>query len=136
MKVVVPGHGVARVMDEVRKTVGGKDRTFVVLEIMGSGMTMFFPKLSDKYRPLSSREKIAECDQALSVDFNANVNQKWNKRYRRLMEDIKTGDIDVLVTVIRELRDLKYKKDLSFGERKLLDEAMRLYEQERTAVLN
>ena len=45
----------------------------------------------------------------------------WNRRYREYMEKIKSGDILKLAAVLRDLSRLKQDKDLSFGERKMLD---------------
>ena len=45
----------------------------------------------------------------------------WNRRFREYMEKIKSGDILKLAAVMRDLSRLKIDKDLSFGERKMLD---------------
>jgi CarD family transcriptional regulator len=50
----------------------------------------------------------------------------WNRRYREYMEKIKTGSIYELAEVLRDLCVLKEDKDLSFGERKMLDTARNL----------
>jgi CarD family transcriptional regulator len=50
-------------------------------------------------------------------------NQTWNRRYREYMDKIKTGSIYDVAEVFRDLFILKSTKDLSFGERKLLDTA-------------
>jgi CarD family transcriptional regulator len=50
-------------------------------------------------------------------------NQTWNRRYRDYMEKIKTGSVYEVAEVLRDLYLLKTDKDLSFGERKMLDTA-------------
>jgi CarD family transcriptional regulator len=50
-------------------------------------------------------------------------NQTWNRRYRDYMEKIKTGSVYEVAEVLRDLYLLKSDKDLSFGERKMLDTA-------------
>jgi CarD family transcriptional regulator len=57
-------------------------------------------------------------------------NQTWNRRYREYMDKIKTGSIYDVAEVFRDLFQLKLEKDLSFGERKLLDTAQNLLVQE------
>jgi len=57
-------------------------------------------------------------------------NQTWNRRYREYMDKIKTGSIYDVAEVFRDLFQLKLEKDLSFGERKLLDTAQSLLVQE------
>ena len=53
-------------------------------------------------------------------------NQTWNRRYREYMEKIKTGSVYEVAEVLRNLYLLKVDKDLSFGERKMLDTAQSL----------
>ena len=52
--------------------------------------------------------------------------QTWNRRYREYMEKIKTGSVFEIAEVLRDLYLLKGDKDLSFGERKMLDTARAL----------
>ncbi|MCE9625002.1 MAG: CarD family transcriptional regulator, partial [Deltaproteobacteria bacterium] len=53
-------------------------------------------------------------------------NQTWNRRYREYMDKIKTGSVYEIAEVLRDLSLLKFKKELSFGERKMLDTAKSL----------
>jgi len=53
-------------------------------------------------------------------------NQTWNRRYREYTEKIKTGSVYDVAEVLRDLYLLKGDKDLSFGERKMLDTAQSL----------
>jgi CarD family transcriptional regulator len=57
-------------------------------------------------------------------------NQTWNRRYREYMEKIKTGSVYEVAEVYRDLLMLKTEKDLSFGERKMLDTARTLLVKE------
>ena len=52
--------------------------------------------------------------------------QTWNRRYREYMEKIKTGSVFEIAEVLRDLQRLKGDKELSFGERKMLDTARTL----------
>jgi CarD family transcriptional regulator len=54
----------------------------------------------------------------------------WNRRYREYMEKIKTGSVYEVAKVLRDLYLLKGEKDLSFGERKMLDTARALLVKE------
>jgi CarD family transcriptional regulator len=65
------------------------------------------------YEILSTRERVIE-------------HQTWNRRYRDYMEKIKTGSLFQVAEVLRDLTLLKMDKDLSFGERKMLDTAKNL----------
>jgi CarD family transcriptional regulator len=57
-------------------------------------------------------------------------NQTWNRRYREYMEKIKTGSVFEVAEVYRDLLMLKLEKELSFGERKMLDTARNLLVKE------
>jgi CarD family transcriptional regulator len=50
----------------------------------------------------------------------------WNRRYREYMDKIKTGSVFEIAEVLRDLYLLRSDKDLSFGERKMLDTARSL----------
>ncbi|HEU4615168.1 MAG TPA: CarD family transcriptional regulator, partial [Kofleriaceae bacterium] len=56
--------------------------------------------------------------------------QTWNRRYRGFMEKIKTGSLFDVAEVYRDLYRLKSSKVLSFGERKMLDNAKQLIVKE------
>src|SRR6266511_3980507 len=52
--------------------------------------------------------------------------QTWIRRYREYMEKIKTGSVFEIAELLRHLQRLKGDKELSFGERKMLDTARTL----------
>ena len=63
-------------------------------------------------------------------------NQTWNRRYRDYMDKIKTGSLFRVAEVLRDLTLLKLEKELSFGERKMLDTAKNLLVKELSLVNN
>src|SRR4051812_17144680 len=56
--------------------------------------------------------------------------QTWNRRYREYMEKIKTGSVFEIAEVLRDLSVLRVTKELSFGERKMLETARGLLTKE------
>ena len=56
--------------------------------------------------------------------------QTWNRRYRDYTDKIKTGSPLEVAKVLRDLLVLKGDKELSFGERKMLDTARSLLVKE------
>ena len=65
-----------------------------------------------------------EVDTVLDILSDRNVelgSQTWNRRYRDYMEKIKTGSVHEVAAVLRDLFLLSVDKDLSYGERKMLD---------------
>ena len=63
-------------------------------------------------------------------------NQTWNRRYKEYMDKLKTGSLFDVAEVFRDLFLLKLIKDLSFGERKLLDTAKGLLLRELCTAKN
>ena len=56
--------------------------------------------------------------------------QTWNRRHREYTQKIKTGSVHEIAKVIRDLSVLKGDKELSFGERKMLESAQGLLVKE------
>jgi CarD family transcriptional regulator len=70
-----------------------------------------------------------EADEVVTVLKSPKVavkTQPWNRRYREYMEMLKSGSPGEVAKVLRDLYRLKVEKDLSFGERRLLDTARAL----------
>ena len=57
-------------------------------------------------------------------------NQTWNRRYREYLNKIQSGDPVEVGKVLQDLALLRHKKNLSFGERKMYDQASTLLIQE------
>ena len=128
-KAVYPGQGVGEVMGIEHKEVAGQRQSFYVLRILENGMKIMIPM--NKVGSVGLREIIGEKDvrrvysilreKEVSVDSTT-----WNRRYREYMDKIKTGSVFEIAEVLRDLYLLKGDKDLSFGERKMLDTARSL----------
>jgi CarD family transcriptional regulator len=54
----------------------------------------------------------------------------WNRRYREYSEKIKTGSVIEIAKILRDLLVLRTIKELSFGERAMLDTARNLIVKE------
>jgi RNA polymerase-interacting CarD/CdnL/TRCF family regulator len=62
-------------------------------------------------------------------------NQTWNRRYRIYLGKIASGNCKDISEVLRDLARLKYTKDLSFGERKMYEQARSLVVEEAAYAL-
>jgi CarD family transcriptional regulator len=126
---VYPGHGVGKVTAIETKEILGTKHTFYSINILDSGMKIMVPKNNAEavgLRPIISRD---EAKKVIEILRETNVkidNQTWNRRYREYMEKIKTGSVYQIAEVLRDLFLLKVDKELSFGERKMLDSARTL----------
>lgn len=140
-KVVYPSHGVVTVARLVTKTVGDKQKDFAVLHT-SSGMTILCPTDPEQIERAGIR-KLIDLDQAqkLFALMSARTpvtlgNTAWNRRYREYFNMMSTGDLDKIAEVYRSLSILRYTKDLSFGERKMLDHAFALLAGELCPVMS
>jgi CarD family transcriptional regulator len=130
---VYPAHGVAEVMGiEVREIASSK-QTFYILKILDNGMKVMIPTRNASavgLRELIREDEVEEVFEILKSREIAVEGQTWNRRYREYMEKIKTGSVFEIAEVLRDLQRLKSDKELSFGERKMLDTARTLLVKE------
>jgi CarD family transcriptional regulator len=132
-KAVYPGHGVGVIEGIEAKQISGKEQTFYILKILDNGMTIMIPR--DNVEAVRLREVIRKIDVSKVIhilkDRDVTIdNQTWNRRYREYMEKINTGSIYEIAEVLRDLHLLKAEKELSFGERKIMDVAKNLLVKE------
>lgn len=132
---VYPGHGVGKVTAIETKEILGNKQEFYTIQILDTGMKIMIPKdnvASVGLRPIISKEEANKVIDILKVTQVKVDNQTWNRRYREYMEKIKTGSVYEIAEVLRDLFLLKVDKELSFGERKMLDTARSLLMKELT----
>ncbi len=126
---VYPGHGVGKISSIEYKEILGTKHEFYSVLIIETGMKIMIPAANIKsvgLRPLISHEEAMKVVTILK-DKNVKIDtQTWNRRYRDYMEKIKTGSVFEIAEVLRDLYVLKVDKELSFGEKKMLDTAKNL----------
>jgi len=126
---VYPAHGVGVIKSVETKTIAGIDQAFYVLEILDNSMRIMIPTASSKNVGLRAIVNKSEVSDVLDILADRTVElgaQTWNRRYRDYMEKIKTGSVHEVAVVLRDLFLLSVDKDLSYGERKMLDTAKNL----------
>ena len=136
---VYPAQGVGIIEAIENREVMGSRQLFYIMKIMGNGMKIMIPmKGADA---VGLREVIAETEipKVYAILRNKDVTidkQTWNKRYREYLEKIKTGSVFEIAGVLRDLFILKSDKNLSFGERKMMDTAKSLLIKEISVASN
>jgi CarD family transcriptional regulator len=128
---VCPGHGVGQICEIETRNVAGQDKNYYIIKILANGMTVMVP--TDSINGVRALVGSVEVDTVFQLLLNHDVkvdNSTWNRRYRDYMNKIKTGSITEIADVLRQLFLLKYKKSLSFGEKKMLDQCKGLVAQE------
>ncbi len=132
-KVVYPAHGVGVIESMQTKVVSGTEKMFFMLRILDSDMKIMIPTenvTAVGLRRVIGKDMVSKVYKILR-DKKVEVDQQtWNRRYREYTEKIKTGSVLEIAKVLRDLFVLKGDKELSFGERKMLDTARNLLVKE------
>ena len=126
---VYPAHGVGLIRAIEKQTIGGLDQAFYVMKILDNDMTIMIPIATSEnvgLRAIISKEEVNKVLDILKERDIKISSQTWNRRYRDYMEKIKTGSVYEVAVVLRDLFLLKVDKDLSYGERKMMDTAKSL----------
>jgi CarD family transcriptional regulator len=132
-KVVYPAHGVGVIESLQVRNVSGTQKKFYMLRIVDSEMTIMIPTENVQtvgLRRIIGREMVNKVYRILREKKVEVDQQTWNRRYREYTEKIKTGSVLEIAKVLRDLFVLKADKELSFGERKMLDTARNLLVKE------
>ncbi|NWF93084.1 MAG: CarD family transcriptional regulator [Syntrophaceae bacterium] len=132
-KAVYPGHGVGVIEAIETKQILGKRQAFYILRILDNGMTIMIPRDNVEAARLRGIIQKFEIPKVINILKDRDVtidNQTWNRRYREYMEKINTGSIYEIAEVLRDLHLLKAEKELSFGEKKIMDMAKNLLVKE------
>ncbi len=132
-KAVYPVHGVAEVVALEKRDIGGSATSVYILKIVETGLKIMVPVTNAGtvgLRELISSKQVKEVYAILKSRDIPRDTQTWNRRYREYMEKIKTGSVFEIAEVLRDLCVLRVSKDLSFGERRMLDTARTLLTRE------
>src|ERR1700722_5006353 len=132
-KAVYPTQGVAEVIRIEEKDIAGSRQKFYVLRVLDTDRKILVPVANAGavgLRQVISEQEIREIFDILRERTIAFDNQTWNRRFRGFMDKIKTGSIYDVAEVLRDLYRLKTDKQLSFGERRMLDTARTLIVKE------
>jgi CarD family transcriptional regulator len=130
---VYPAHGIAVIKRIDEREIGGKKKSFYVLQVLENQMTIMVPTdnaAAVGLRNIISDDEVSKVYKILKMRDVKIDQTTWNRRYRDYMEKIKTGSIYEISEVLRDLFLLRHSKDLSFGERKMLDQAKALIVKE------
>lgn len=141
--VIYPGHGVALVEDIVEKFVGGTSIQFLTLGFVFKDMTILVPTYNVATIGIRYPCGEQDIDAALyelskqpekkleSIDFTPSG---WNRRHKDYQLKIQGGILFEITKIYRDLMHIAQQKDLSFGERAVLQTTEELISQEMQVV--
>lgn len=128
-KAVHPKHGVGEITSIEDRTVGSQSIQFYILTIrQGEAIaeTVMVPTNGVEragLRTIISRAQSQKVYAELKKDEVAVTAQPWPRRHREYTEMLASGSTIQVARVLRDLCRLRVDKELSFGERQLLDKA-------------
>ena len=128
-KIVYPVHGVGVVNSIEVIKVGQSEQRFYRITILETGavIRVAIPQADTVGLRRVADNKTIEKVYDILRDKDVIVNtQTWNRRQREYNQKIKTGSVFEIAKVIRDLSVLRSDKELSFGEKRMLDRAQDL----------
>ncbi len=142
-KCVYPGYGVVKVEGIEEKEMYNTKREFYILKVIENDVTVMVPTENTEsvgLRSLVNKKEIKKIYDILSnnhsEDHLTSDNVSWNRRYREYAESIKSGNIFEVAEVLRNVYKLKNEKELSFGEKKIFENALNLLVKEISVSTN
>jgi CarD family transcriptional regulator len=130
---VYPAHGVGIIERIESQEISGYRQDFYIIRILDNNMKIMVPTQNVDnvgLREIIDQKEVSKLYSILKKKDIVIDNQTWNRRYREYTDKIKTGSVFEVAEVYRDLLRLKEEKDLSFGERKMLDTARTLLVKE------
>jgi CarD family transcriptional regulator len=123
--VVYSSYGVARIVAVREEKIKDSRQLCLILEtVKGALITVPLAKAeAGAVRKIINQEEVRYVIEILSKREMKAYSQTWRSRLRDYQEKMRTGSIFNAAEIFRDLTLLKDTKDLSYGERRLLDQA-------------
>lgn len=143
-KVVYPGHGVAEINRIFEKKIGNQISVLLELKFLHKDMTIMVPmEKADEVgiRFLTSCDSInqilANCVKSpRKIDIHELSASNWNRRNKDYQNKLRTGSLEAITAIYSDLKAISYHKELSFGEKTLLQKTETLLVEEISASSN
>ncbi len=124
-KLVYPNHGVTVVENIGMSPVMGTDDTYYHLRLLANNSRLMVPiGNTDRVglRRLYQQKEIRGLMSLLEERVQKS-HTDWKGRYRENLEKMKTGRLEDVAAVLKNLNEVSKKKSLSFREKKMYDRA-------------
>jgi len=126
---VYPTQGVGVIENIESREFSGHEQKFYVLRIVDSDMRIMVPtgNVSNVgMRRLIDQKHITSIFDALAEPNDNGKIASWSRRQREYNDKLKTGDLLEVAGVLRDLYQISSSKELSYGEKKVLEQARKL----------
>lgn len=121
-RIVYPMHGAGYIEGTEMQCVGGVQREYYNIHILGSNIRLKLPVDNAgniRLRPIIDAEratKVLNYFEALEIDMSL----PWGKRYKENVERLKTGDPEETAEVVKTLMLRDKAVGLSIGDRQVM----------------
>jgi CarD family transcriptional regulator len=135
---VYPGLGVALIEAVRTQEIAGQTREFLVLRKVEDDSRILIPRENVAYVGLRAVIGHDDAERIWTILRTRTRRRRvggltWSRQFREYQEKLRTGSIFDIAEVLRDLMRLQAVKELSFGERRVLDSARSLLVQELAA---
>lgn len=137
-QVVYPQHGVATIQKIEDKDVLGEKQSYLVLELDEGDLTLMVPAAAVEevgIRNLIGKDQVDEVLRVLRKGKITDGADNWSRRFKANSEKLKSGDIQMVAEVVRNLSIRDRQKGLSTGERRMLSRARKILSGEIAVAL-
>jgi CarD family transcriptional regulator len=127
-KIVYPMHGAGIIEAIEEKEVLGEKQKYYVMKMPVGNMQVMIPMAKLDQLGIRAVIDMGALDKVLTIlsEEEIDLSTSWNRRFRKNMDKMKTGDIYQVAGVVRDLMRREKEKGLSTGERKMLDNARQI----------
>jgi CarD family transcriptional regulator len=127
-KVVYPNHGVTIVEQIAETDFNGTTNTFLHLRLLANNSRLMVPISNTSrvgLRKLYAQKEIKGLFSILEERITKGP-ADWKDRYRENLEKMKSGKLEDVAVVLKNLNQVSKRKSLSFREKKMYDRAKHL----------
>ena len=137
-KILYPMHGAGIIKLIEKREILGSVKEYYILHVPCGDMKVMIPVDNCDaigVRPIVTEEEIQAAIEILRQE-STQMTGNWNKRYRENMEKIKTGNIELVAEIVRNLTRIDRENRLSAGEKKMLTNVRKILQSEIMLVCN
>ena len=137
-RILYPMHGAGIIKLIEKREILGSVKEYYILHVPCGDMNVMIPVDNCDaigVRPIVTEEEIQKAIEILRQE-STQMTGNWNKRYRENMEKIKTGNIELVAEIVRNLTRIDRENRLSAGEKKMLSNVRKILQSEIMLVCN